>query len=72
MKQRLRDGMTGAFGGAVIGGLGGLGVCTWIIDETILFPGDTIVAGSLICGALGFVFGEPFLDTLREYWWWFD
>jgi hypothetical protein len=62
----------GALIGAGIGGLGGLGACLWFIpDEWNLFPGDTILAGAVIFGTLGFAFGESFIDWLKEHWHWF-
>ncbi len=47
-----------------------MGVCTFLIEGTLWFPGDTIVAGALICGTLGYVVGEDFIDWLKENWWW--
>jgi hypothetical protein len=34
----------------------------------MFFPGDTVVAGMLICGYGGFRFGEPFIDRVIEVW----
>lgn len=72
MRQRFIDGLYGMLGGAVLGALGGLGVCMWIIDEPPFFQGDTILIGGVICGVLGFIFGESFLEWLKENWWWFS
>ncbi|MEZ6061965.1 MAG: hypothetical protein R3C19_16595 [Planctomycetaceae bacterium] len=52
--------------GGFIGATMGLGVCVYLLSFTILFPGDTIVAGAIICGTFGFIYGEPFLDWLLE------
>ena len=60
----------GLFLGALIGGLLGLGVGTLVIGEPVWFPGDAIVAGALICGTLGYVVGEDFIEWLKENWWW--
>ncbi|MGD9858105.1 MAG: hypothetical protein AB7U20_24445 [Planctomycetaceae bacterium] len=72
MSQRLSDGLKGALWGVFLGGFGGLGVCIWLIHEPLLFTGDTIVFGALICGGLGFVFGDDFLEWIKENWWWFS
>lgn len=72
MRDQILDGLKGAFWGVLIGGLSGLGVCIWLIDEPILFPGDTIVIGALICGGLGFVLREAFLEWIKDNWWWFS
>lgn len=57
--------------GALIGAAAGLGVCVYLISFTILFPGDTMVFGALLCGTLGFVYGESFVDWLLENFWHF-
>jgi hypothetical protein len=54
--------------GAVVGGGLGLGACTFIIEGTLLFPGDTILAGAILCGTLGFFLGEGFIEWLKENW----
>ena len=64
----MSNALTGMFLGALIGGSLGLGLCVFVIDGTLWFPGDTIVAGALICGTLGFVLGEDFIDWLKENW----
>jgi hypothetical protein len=72
MNQQLKDGFIGALWGVLIGGLGGLGVCIWLIDDPPFFPGDTIAIGACICGFLGFFIGEPFLEWMKENWHWFS
>ena len=62
----------GAILGGLIGGSMGLGVCVWMIPETILFPGDTVLAGAIVCGLGGYRYGESFIDWLNENWWWFS
>ncbi len=54
--------------GALLGAVAGLGVCVWLLTETWLFPGDTMVIGSLFCGTCGYLWGEDFFDALLEYW----
>ncbi len=68
MNFMWNEGLKGLLFGGLIGGLAGLGVCVWLISGTLLFPGDTILAGALICGVLGFLYGEVFLDWLRNNW----
>jgi hypothetical protein len=54
--------------GALIGGGMGWGACTFVFEETLLFTGDTILAGALLCGTLGFYLGEDFIEWLKEHW----
>jgi len=65
------EGAKGLWVGARVGGLAGLGVCMWLIEGTLLFPGDTMLFGAIICGVLGFLMGETFFDWLKERWHWF-
>ncbi len=65
MSEDLIDGIKGLVVGAILGGLAGLGVCFWLLAETPFFPGDTIVAGALICG---YRWGDDFFDWLNDYW----
>ena len=60
---------TGVLLGGLIGGGMGLGACTFLFAGTLLFPGDTILAGALICGTLGFFLGEGFIEWIKETWW---
>ncbi len=69
MFYRWRDGLIGACWGILIGGLGGVGVCTLLLTETLFFTGDTVLIGAAIFGVLGFLYGEPFLDWVKEIWW---
>lgn len=62
------EGAKGLWVGALLGGLAGLGVCMWIIDGTLLFPGDTMLFGAIICAVLGFLYGETFFDWLKDNW----
>ena len=57
--------------GALIGGGLGLGVCLYVFEGTLLFPGDTVLFGAVVCGALGFFLGGGFIEWLKEHWWWF-
>lgn len=65
------QGAKGLWVGALLGAVTGLGVCTYLIEGTLLFPGDTMLVGALVCGALGFVYGESFFEWLKERWYWF-
>ena len=56
--------------GVLIGGSLGLGACMFIFEETLLFTGDTVLLGALICGTLGYFLGEDFIEWLKEVWWW--
>lgn len=68
------DALKGAFWGGLIGAFAGLGVCIWLIDGTLWFPGDTILIGVALGAIGGFFWGEPFLEFLRDHWhlltWW--
>ena len=57
--------------GALAGASLGLGACVYIFEQPLLFTGDTVLAGALICGRLGWYFGSGFVDWLKENWWWF-
>ena len=61
--------MAGVILGALFGASIGLGICMYVLPFTILFQGDTIVAGALICGIAGLIYGEPFIDWLLENFW---
>ncbi len=69
--DHLANIISGVLLGALVGAGLGLGVCVYIIEGTWLFTGDTVLFGVIICGVLGFLFGEPFIDWLKENWWWF-
>lgn len=56
--------------GILIGGGLGLGACMFIFEETLLFTGDTVLLGALICGTLGYFLGEDFIEWLKDVWWW--
>ena len=64
------EGAKGLIVGTILGGLGGLGACIWLIPGTLFFPGDTMLFGAVICGALGFLIGEAFFEWLKERWYW--
>lgn len=69
--DRIGSAISGAFLGALAGGGLGLGVCVFVIEGTWLFTGDTVLFGAIICGTLGMIYGEPFVDWLKENWHWF-
>lgn len=67
-RMKLQDRVVCTVLGLGIGAFAGLGVCTWILEGTLLFPGDTIAVGAVTCGVLGFAYGEPFLDWMLDHW----
>lgn len=68
MRFMWGQGLKGLLVGAPLGGLAGLGVCMWFIDGTLLFPGDTMLSGAILCGVLGFLYGETFFQWLKDNW----
>jgi len=70
-EHHLANVTTGVLLGILVGAGIGLGACIFIIEGTLLFPGDTILAGAIVCGTLGFFLGEDFIEWLKENWWWF-
>ncbi len=71
MRFMWGEGAKGLWVGMLLGAFAGLGVCMWLIQGTLLFPGDTMLFGAIICGILGFLFGETFFEWLKERWHWF-
>ena len=71
-ETNMENVIAGTFFGALAGGGLGLGACMFIFDDPPLFVGDTILIGALICGVLGFLYGESFIDWLKEnvIWFW--
>jgi hypothetical protein len=67
--QSVLNTVLGVIFGVLIGGSIGLGICIWVIPVTLLFAGDTILAGAVVCGFGGYLYGEPFIDWLRENFW---
>ena len=65
------DALKGMIYGALFGGGGGLGYCIWVLEGTLFFPGDTMLVGAAVFGALGFFMGDRLLEVIREYWHWF-
>ena len=63
--------VSGVLLGTLIGGGLGLGACIYIFEDTLLFTGDTVLFGAIICGSLGYFLGEGFIEWLKENWWWF-
>ena len=74
-ENHLGNLVAGMFLGALLGAGLGLGVCVYFFDDPLLFPGDTILFGALLCGTLGFFLGAGFIEWLKEnawnfFWWW--
>ncbi len=70
-ENHLANVFTGTLLGALLGAGLGLGACTFIFEGPLLFMGDTMLAGAIICGVLGYFLGEGFIEWLKENWWWF-
>lgn len=66
--RRIGDGIKGMLAGVVFGAGGGLGVCVWLIDGNLLFPGDTMLVGAAVCGFLGYAMGDAFFEWVWEHW----
>lgn len=66
------DGIKGLFVGALLGAVAGLSVCVWLLTETLLFPGDTILLGAIIGTVCGYLWGDDFFDWVKDNWWWFS
>jgi hypothetical protein len=64
----MGDSTKGMLIGVVLGGLGGLGLCLWVIPTTWLFPGDTMLAGAIFWGAVGLFWGDDFIEWFKEHW----
>ncbi len=67
-EHHLTNVIAGVFLSALVGGGLGLGACIFISEGTLLFLGDTILAGALIYGTLGFFLGEGFIEWIEENW----
>ncbi len=65
MINRVLHALLGAFLGALIA----LGVLWWWVDAiNWIFVG----ASAGVCAILSFAWGEPFLEWLKDIWWWSD
>lgn len=62
------DAVVGLIAGAFWGATLGLGIGVWLVARTILFPGDTMVLGAIVCGVLGYYKGSDFFRWLRDHW----
>ena len=70
MQFQWREGLTGLFVGAGIGVVAGFSLGTWSFELSLLYLVLAMLAGAVICGVAGFLFGESFLEWLKNYWWW--
>ncbi len=64
----MSDNIKGLLVGAAFGALVGLGLRTFVINDALLFPGDTVVIGAVIFGIAGALWGDDFLEWLRNSW----
>ena len=76
-RDRTFDALYGGAVGAVLGVLGGWGLCAWVMTgPPLLFTGDTVLAGAVIFGGIGWKIGARSLrdelgDALEHLpWWW--
>jgi hypothetical protein len=65
------EGAKGLWIGALLGALVGLGAGMWLFEHPLLFQGETILLGAILCGLAGFLFGGRFFEWLAECWHWF-
>lgn len=68
MSEDIANGIKGALIGALLGAMAGLGACIWLISTPLFFMGDIVLIAAAVCGLIGFVFGDRFLDWLNEVW----
>lgn len=61
LSKRILNALTGAF----LGALGIFSATYLLTDVNLIFIG--IVA--CICGVLSYIWGEPFLQWLKDLWW---
>jgi hypothetical protein len=73
--QKNEDPVINTFFGFLFGALLGIGIGVTInylfIDKPLLFTGDIIVLCAIVCGIIGWMFGERFVVWLMENVWWF-
>ncbi len=63
MGTRFLHALLGAFLGALVAA----SALWWFADE---MNWAFVSASSGVCAILAFAWGEPFLEWLREVWWW--
>jgi hypothetical protein len=68
--MEIEDAVKGGFYGCLLGASVGLGVCVWIFDEPPFFMGDTILIGGILGAIAGYIWGEDFIDLIKNWWWW--
>ena len=54
----LANVISGVLLGVLVGGGLGLGACIFIFEDTLLFTGDTVLIGAVVCGTLGYFLGS--------------
>lgn len=64
----MGDAIKGMIVGAFLGAITGLGLGVWLLAETLFFPGDTMLAGAIVCGTCGYLWGDDFFDFVKDYW----
>lgn len=62
------DAVVGLIVGAFWGAAPGLGIRLRLLPGAILFPGDTMALGAIVCGVLGYSKGSAFFRWLRDHW----
>ena len=70
-ENHLKNVASGIVMGVIVGGGLGLGACMYVFEGTLLFPGDTVLLGAVVCGTLGLIYGESFIEFMEEHYWWF-
>lgn len=63
MTKRFLDALLGAFLGAFVA----LSALWWWMDEiNWIF----VVVSAAVCAILAFAWGKPFIEWLKDVWWW--
>lgn len=68
VRKEPANAVVGLILGILWGGGIGLGLCIWVLPVTLWFPGDTMIAGAIVCGVLGYFKGDDFFRWMRDHW----
>ena len=64
----MSDVIKAMIAGTALGAFSGFAFSALVPVETWLFAGEWIVAGAMIGGICGLIWGDDFLDWVKAYW----